>query len=264
MHSEDDAWVNQIHTGDVRAVLDDLPAHSIHSVICSPPYWSLRDYDHEDQLGLEPTVEHYVEQLVQIGQQIRRVLRPDGSWWLNLGDTYAGGGGVTGTSDDHDDRQTDEHSPTEAPASHSGFDRKCKLALPHRVAIALIDDGWMLRSDAVWAKTAPMPSSVKDRLNETKEFVFHLTPQPDYWFDLDAIRELHAESSIKRDEYGYTSAGGQAMQCPREDREEQVTLDDDQGLHPNGKIPAISSKSRLPPLQTHTTLCFPNSSLRHR
>lgn len=82
-----------------------------------------------------------------------------------------------------------------------------------------------------------MPSSVKDRLNETKEFVFYLTPQPNYWFDLDAIREPHAESSIERTEYGYTSAGSQSMQCPREDREEAVTLDDDQGLHLNGKNP---------------------------
>lgn len=235
--SPDEEWVNQIHAGDTRTVLDDFPDSSIHCAVTSPPYWGLRDYNHADQLGLEPTVTEYVEQLVAVGRKLRRVLRPDGSWWLNLGDTYAGGGGVTGKPDDWDDLHDDETFPDTPPARRTQYTRKTKLLVPHRVALALIDDGWVVRSDCIWKKENPMPTSVTDRLNETKEFVFHLTPQPDYWFDLDAIREPHAETSIERDEYGYASAGRQTMHCPREDREKDVTVADDQGLHPNGKNP---------------------------
>jgi DNA modification methylase len=233
-------WINQIHEGDIRTVLDALPASSIHCAVTSPPYYSLRDYGHDDQIGLEPTVSEYIEQLVTVGRKLRRVLRPDGSWWLNLGDSYAGSGGAGGQWT-HESSGSAQYrgtagNATNGPLNESSLTRKCKMLVPHRVALALIDDGWIVRSDAVWAKKNGMPSSVKDRLNETKEFVFHLTPQPDYWFDLDAIREPHAASSIERDDYEYTSAGGQATQCPGEHRE-QVTLDDEQGLHPNGKNP---------------------------
>lgn len=238
--SEEAEWINQIHEGDVRDVLDTLPESSIHCVVTSPPYWGMRDYSVDGQIGLEASVEEYVAQLVDVGQKLRRVLRPDGSWWLNLGDAFAGSGGAGG-------QWTDKHSgsaqyagtggdASNGPLNESSFTRKTKLLVPHRVAIALIDDGWIVRSDAVWSKLNGMPSSVKDRLNETKEFVFHLTPQPDYWFDLDAIRKPHKSSSIARDQYGYTTGGGQASHCPDEDRED-VALDDDQGLHPNGKNP---------------------------
>lgn len=116
MPSEREEWVNQIHQGDVRTVLDALPASSVHSVVTSPPYWGLRDYNHDNQIGLEATVEDYVAELVTIGRKLRRVLRDDGSWWLNLGDTYAGGGGVTGKPDENEDLHDDETYPDEPPA----------------------------------------------------------------------------------------------------------------------------------------------------
>jgi DNA modification methylase len=162
----DSDWTNSVLTGDVRDRLADLPASSVHCVMTSPPYFGLRNYNHEDQIGLEESLDEYIRELVAVGDDLRRVLRDDGSWWLNLGDSYG--------------------------------DNKQKLLVPHRVAIALQEDGWTVRNDVTWVKPAPMPQSVKDRLNTTTEQVFHLTPRPDYWYDLDAIREPHAESSHER------------------------------------------------------------------
>jgi DNA modification methylase len=231
------AWTNQIHEGDALAVLNELPESSIHTCVTSPPFWGLRDYGHDDQLGLEPTVEEYVDQLVTVGQKLRRVLRDDGSWWLNLGDTFAGGGGIAGKPDDWDDLHDDETYPDDPPAKRTRFERKTKLLVPHRVAIALIDAGWIVRSDAVWTKPDPMPSSVKDQFNETKEFVFHLTPQPDYWFDLDSVREPHKDSSFDRSENGYQDTKTRATDhLPNREGTER-THNFDSPLHPNGKNP---------------------------
>ena len=156
-------WTNSVLTGDVRERLDDLPDDSVHMVMTSPPYFGLRDYGHDDQLGLEDELDAYIEELVGVFRDLRRVLRPGGSAWMNLGDSYAGD--------------------------------KNKMLVPHRVAIALQSDGWVVRNDVTWVKPNPMPQSVKDRLNTTTEQIFHLTPNPDYWYDLDAIREPHSEYS---------------------------------------------------------------------
>jgi DNA modification methylase len=187
-----------VHTGDVYDVLPELPESSVHMCMTSPPYFGLRDYGEEDQIGLEESLDDYIENLVRVGDELRRVLRPDGSWWLNLGDSYAGD--------------------------------KNKMLVPHRVAIALQDTGWTVRNDVTWVKPNPMPSSVKDRLNTTTEQVFHLTPEPDYWYDLDAIREPHAERSIERMDEGPVNA----------DTEGRGTNDDlnpDQLCDPAGKNP---------------------------
>ena len=159
-------WTNSVLTGDVRERLDDLPDDSVHMVMTSPPYFGLRDYGHDDQIGLEDELDAYIEELVAVFRDLRRVLRADGSAWLNLGDSYAGD--------------------------------KNKMLVPHRVAIALQSDGWVVRNDVTWLKPNPMPSSVKDRLNTTTEQVFHLVPEPDYWYDLDAIREAHTVSDPER------------------------------------------------------------------
>lgn len=157
--SEIDDWTQDIHVGDVRDRLSDLPADSVHMGMTSPPYFGLRDYDEAEQIGLEDSLDEYIAELVAVFDDIRRVLRPDGSFWLNLGDSFA---------------------------------NKQKQLVPHRVAIALQENGWVVRNDVTWYKPNPMPSSVTDRLNTTTEQVFHLTPEPDYYYDLDAIREAHA------------------------------------------------------------------------
>ena len=148
--------MNKILTGDVFDRLPELPDESVHMVMTSPPYWNLRDYGEADQLGLEETPEEFVENLADVFDEVKRVLRPDGSLWLNLGDTY----------DDKDLQQ-----------------------IPARVALELQGCGWMLRNRVTWAKPNPMPQSVKDRLNDTTEAVFHFVKNREYWYDLDAIRE---------------------------------------------------------------------------
>jgi len=162
---EIEGWQNSIQTGDCLNVLGQLPESSIHMCMTSPPYWNLRDYGHDEQLGLEEKPDEYIEHLADVFDSVRRVLRPDGSLWLNLGDTYL---------------------------------KKDLQQIPARVAIELQNRGWILRNRVTWNKPNPMPNSVKDRLNTTTEAVFHLTPSKRYWYDLDAIREEHAQSSHER------------------------------------------------------------------
>ena len=200
-----DHWTNDIHTGDAAETLAELPADSVHMVMTSPPYFGLRDYGVDGQIGLEDELDEYIAELVDVFREVRRVLRPDGSAWLNLGDSYDGG--------------------------------KNKMLVPHRVAIALQDDGWIVRNDATWAKPNPMPQSVKDRLNDTTEQVFHLVPEPDYWYDLDAIREPHVTAEHHERYHG----NGQTR--PKQDavREEQPVQhelgQENTGCHPAGKNP---------------------------
>jgi len=156
---------NRIITGDCTEVLAELPESSVHMAMTSPPYWNLRDYDHADQLGLEETPEAYVQDLCDALDGVKRVLRDDGSLWLNLGDTY---------------------------------ENKDLQQIPARVALELQNRGWMLRNRVTWNKPNPMPSSVKDRLNNTTEAIFQFVLNKSYWYDLDAIREPHAEASKER------------------------------------------------------------------
>jgi len=146
---------NTIHTGDCLEVLESLPDESVHCVMTSPPYWNLRDYGHDDQLGLEAESDDYVQNITDVMDKVQEVLRDDGSLWLNLGDTY----------DDKDLQQ-----------------------IPARVALELQNRGWILRNRVTWAKPDPMPQSVKDRLNDTTEAIFHFVKRKDYYYDLDAIR----------------------------------------------------------------------------
>lgn len=200
-----DHWTGQVHQGDAAETLGEMPESSVHCVVTSPPYFGLRDYDVEGQIGLEDSIEEFVASIVEVAEEILRVLRPDGSFWLNLGDSFD--------------------------------DRKCKMLAPHRVAIALIDAGWIVRQDNVWAKTDPVPNPVKDRHATTKEYVFHLEPAPDYWFDLDPIRTAPKQESIERSARGFN--GSKLTDTDRyPDRESEDELHNfDRGVHPAGKNP---------------------------
>lgn len=216
-------WTNQIHRGDVVDTLREMPESSVHMVMTSPPYWQQRDYGAEGQIGLEESLPEYIETLVSVGEEIRRVLRPDGNWWLNLGDTYnsnPGWGSQSEAVGGHDAGTGDRSANVK---------RKNKLLVPHRVAIALQESGWVVRSDGVWSKPNGMPDSAKDRLREDKEFLFHLTPEPLYWFDLDSVRVPHADSSLER-------SGRHDHQTRGHPTSEQ-TLDPEKFCHPNGANP---------------------------
>ncbi len=156
--------LNQILVGDVRKRLAELPDASVDCVITSPPYWALRDYGHAGQVGAEANVDGWAEEIANICDEMARVLTPTGSLWLNLGDSYA------------------RHP-------HDGSKKKSLLLAPQRVALRMTQAGWLLRNQIVWAKKNPMPSSVTDRLSNTHEFVYFFTRQPQYYFNLDAIRE---------------------------------------------------------------------------
>lgn len=168
-----DLPLGQILLGDARERLRELPDESVNCVITSPPYFQLRNYDHDNQLGTEATVEAWATDIAAVCQEIWRVLRPDGALWLNLGDGYA------------------RHE-------REGTRKKSLLLGPQRVALRLTRSGWLLRNVAVWAKKNPMPSSVRDRLSNTHEFVYFFTKQPNYFFDLDAIREPGSSGSANR------------------------------------------------------------------
>jgi DNA modification methylase len=155
-----------ILTGDCRDLLQAMPDASVHCCVTSPPYFNLRDYGVDGQMGLEKTPDHYIAEMVAVFAEVRRVLRDDGTLWLNIGDSYGPG--------------------------------KNKLLIPARLAIALQADGWILRQDNVWFKKRPMPESVSDRSTCAHEFVFHFAKSASYYYDRDAVRTPLAESSIGR------------------------------------------------------------------
>lgn len=157
---------NRILVGDARAVLPTLANESIDCVITSPPYFRLRNYQDGGQIGLERHVDDYVHELLQVSRQLARLLKPSGAFWLNLGDTFS------------------------RDATEGALEKSFVLA-PERLALALTGDGWLLRSKVIWAKTNPMPTSVRDRLSCTHEIVYFLVRERRYFFDLDAIRVPH-------------------------------------------------------------------------
>jgi DNA modification methylase len=170
--------------GDCRNVLPTLPAGSVHCCVTSPPYFGLRDYGHENQIGLEQTPEAFVQELVEVFREVRRVLRDDGTLWLNLGDSYG--------------------------------KAKQLLGIPWRVAFALQADGWHLRQDIIWHKPNPMPESVRDRCTKAHEYIFLFSKTSNYYFDNDAIKEPadpknHRQSAgVRRTAPGSTAHGGPA------------------------------------------------------
>lgn len=187
------AW--SVLEGDVRERLTDLEDESVQTVVTSPPYWGLRDYGVAGQIGLEKTPGEYVEALVGIFAEIRRVLRSDGTVWLNLGDTYhnadkwSGGGANTGKHTRTPNGEVASKAVRRRWSALEGLKPKDLVGIPWRVALALQADGWCLRADIIWAKPNPMPESVTDRPTKAHEYIFLLTKSARYFYDADAVRE---------------------------------------------------------------------------
>lgn len=181
--------------GDCRRVLSDLPDSSVHCCVTSPPYYGLRDYGVAGQIGLEATPDAYVAELVAVFREVRRVLRPDGTCWLNLGDSYAGSWGARGRGLETNAARPDLEGKhvTSAVArngfQHLGIKPKDLLGIPWMVAFALRADGWWLRKSIIWAKGNAMPESVFDRPSSSHENVFLLTKAEKYSYDWFAIAE---------------------------------------------------------------------------
>lgn len=178
----------RILTGDALTMLRAMPDASVHMAVTSPPYWGLRDYGVAGQLGSEPTPDEYVANLVAVFREVRRVLRDDGTLWLNLGDTYAEGKCGRADSGDAGRFGGPELPPTQRKPP-PGLKPKDLVGIPWRVAFALQSDGWFLRQDIIWHKPNPMPESVRDRCTKAHEYLFLLSKSPRYFYDVEAIRE---------------------------------------------------------------------------
>ena len=178
----------KILQGNCLEVLKDLPEQSVNTCITSPPYWGLRNYQEEEQLGLEDTPEEFVESLVKVFREVKRVLRDDGTVWLNLGDTYCG----TGHKGNYTDPKHKEGRNGQKIALNNkidGLKSKDLVGIPWRVALALQQDGWYLRQDIIWHKPNPMPESVTDRCTKSHEYIFLLSKNAKYYFDNESIKE---------------------------------------------------------------------------
>jgi len=187
---------NEIYVEPCLVTLKKMPDNFLDCVITSPPYWQLRDYGYEGQWGLEPTFNEYLENLWSMMDEIYRVLKPTGTCWINLGDTYNTiSGGIRGLERAKKNGAT--RSISKKNIIGQGFQQqkatdianKCLLLIPHRFAIGCIDRGWIMRNDVIWAKRNAMPESCTDRFSKKHEYFFFMTKSEKYFFDLDAIRD---------------------------------------------------------------------------
>jgi len=197
-----------IYNDNVFSVLPTLPKKSVQCIVTSPPYWSLRDYHHEHQIGLENSVTDYIEKLVEVFRLCRDILKDDGTLWLNIGDTYVGGKGKSGSPDagKQKDRVEKKQSFSKPHQSIGGYNKvrpadnmsllkqlflkpKDLIGIPWRVAFALQADGWFLRNDIIWNKPNAMPESVTDRCTKSHEYIFLFAKSKSYYFDHESIKE---------------------------------------------------------------------------
>lgn len=201
--------------GDAITRLHDIESNSIQCIVTSPPYFGLRDYGVDGQLGLESTPDEYVCNLVSVFREARRVLKADGTLWLNLGDSYAANRSYQVPST----KGGTKHGPAQAAQGRGsvvpdGLKPKDLIGIPWRVAFALQADGWYLRQDIIWHKPNPMPESVTDRCTKAHEYLFLLSKSDRYYFDSDAIREPYADGSYSADaiaKNGGVAGGGRPV-----------------------------------------------------
>ena len=184
---------NVLYQGDALVALKALPSDSVQCVVTSPPYWGLRDYNVEGQIGLEASLHAYIADLVAIFNEVRRVLKEDGTLWLNIGDSY--------TSGNRGYRATDKKNPARAmgtrPPTPEGLKPKDLVGIPWRLAFALQSSGWYLRSDIIWNKPNAMPESVKDRPTRSHEYIFMFTKAERYFYNSPAVKEIGTNGELR-------------------------------------------------------------------
>ena len=176
----------EVLIGDCLQTLKELPDTSIHCCITSPPYFGLRDYGHDNQIGLEKTPEEYVQKMVEVFREVKRVLRDDGTLWLNIGDSYAGSGKGGQSAEKRSKGWQPEYGNKGAAY---GLKPKDLIGIPWMLAFALRADGWYLRQDIIWHKPNPMPEPVKDRCTKAHEYIFLLSKSKKYYYDHEAVKE---------------------------------------------------------------------------
>lgn len=185
---------NNIITGDCLQELKQFQSSQFQCCITSPPYWGLRDYGIEGQIGAENSVEVYIRNLVEVFREVKRVLKDDGTLWVNIGDAYTSGGRTWRDAD----KKNSARAMSYRPATPEGLKPKDLIGLPWRLAFALQNDGWYLRSDIIWYKPNCQPESVKDRPTQSHEYIFLLTKSENYYYDNEAIKERTNDGLNKR------------------------------------------------------------------
>lgn len=193
--------INTIVHGSCLDELRNLESESVDCCVTSPPYWGLRDYGVDGQLGLEKTPEQYVSRIVEVFREVRRVIKPEGTLWLNLGDSYAGS--VKGIGSDHGKAVFTDDNIVKTDWKQAGLKPKDLVGIPWMVAFALRADGWYLRQDIIWHKPNPMPESVTDRCTKSHEYIFLMSKSGKYYCDMEAIKEdsieLNWQSRLERE-----------------------------------------------------------------
>lgn len=189
---------SRILCGDSTEMLKTIPEGMADCCVTSPPYYGLRDYGKEGQIGLEESPEEYIEKLVRVFREVKRVLRDDGTLWLNIGDSYC----ETGDKGNYKDPKNPEGRNGQSVARNKridGIKSKDLIGIPWMLAFALRADGWYLRQDIIWHKTNPMPESVRDRCTKSHEYIFLFSKKPKYYFDIEAIKENAKPDNSVRD-----------------------------------------------------------------
>ena len=228
---------NTVHHGDCLTVLKTFPDEFIDCCVTSPPYWGLRDYGVSGQLGLEKTPEEYVAKMVEVFREVKRVLKKEGTVWLNLGDSY-NGSGKAGSNPEYQDRHTEFGKPSVhkerfgMPTDVEDLKPKDLVGIPWRVAFALQADGWYLRSDIIWHKPNPMPESVTDRPTKSHEYIFLLSKSAKYYFDQEAVKEEATGYDGRRDTL--YKGGTKDMACTGQHQRWKRRKNDDTNYGGNG------------------------------
>lgn len=180
--------------GDALTKLKELPDKSVRCCITSPPYWGLRDYGTSEQIGAEPDLNEFLDKLVEVFREVRRVLTDDGTFWLNIGDSFTSGGRTWRQSDKKNTARGMDYRPPTPP----GLKPKDLIGVPWRLAFKLQEDGWYLRTDIIWHKPNGQPESVKDRPTRVHEFIFMFSKKEKYFYNIDAVQEPSADGKTRR------------------------------------------------------------------
>ena len=200
-----DNMINTVLCGDAIQVLQTLPEKTVHTCVTSPPYYGLRDYGMPEQIGLEESPQDYIAKLTAVFREVRRVLRDDGTLWVNIADSYAGSGKGAWSKPSSARPSSKQSYPYEAdnpaaniPTTWENIKAKDMIGVPWALAFALRGDGWYLRSDVIWQKKNPMPESVTDRPSKSYEHIFLLSKSPIYYYDYETVREPVTQATIAR------------------------------------------------------------------
>lgn len=233
--------LDTIHTGDCLEVLRTLPSESIHCCVTSPPYYALRDYGMGGQIGREASPKEYILRLTEVFTEVRRVLRSDGTLWLNISDTYAG----KGNQGDFTDPKNPNGRNGQTVALNNkveGCKPKDMIGIPWMLAFSLRDSGWYLRNDIIWMKENPMPESVKDRCARCYEHIFLFSKSRKYFFDYKAISEPIAPGTASRLKRGVKGSNKYGEPIPGQAKQQTINLCRENGAITDEMINPLRNK----------------------